>query len=197
MNINSKLRDIFGQIKKDFTVKKTVDFPDFNLHIEMESPTSADELKIMEACKPAEGAEYLDALKKNTLAVSIKKINDIDLSLNEVEYSDEDGQPKTMTKYLFLLEQIEGWPTVLKDVLFLAFSDMQNELEHKVNTSVKFEHFNLTTVPEQEKSGPSGMKVVKEAEDTDLTEVDKQARQVEREIDEADRRRAQAEMKRK
>lgn len=196
MNISSKIKDIFSKIKKDFTIKKSVDFPEFNLHIELESPTSIEELKIMEACKPAEGAEYLDALKKNTLAISIKKINDIDLTIDEIEYSDEEGQPKTMTKYLFMLEQLEGWPTALKDILFQAFSDMQNELEHKINTNVKFERFNLTTVPEQEKT--SGMKVIKEAEEEEgMTEVDKQARQVEREIDEADRRMAQAEMRRK
>lgn len=185
-----ELNEVLKKIKTTFTLHKRVDFDDYDLHIEMEPLTTQEELKVLEACTDLEGAAYLEGLKKHSLAFAIKKITtggkDLDLNENEFKYVDDDGMEKSMSKYLMLVEQIGEWPASLRDLIFEAFNDLQQELESKIREKGKFERFLVNEPPSEEETVPSGMRRVKEAkEDAEMTDAEKLTRTVEKEMDTA------------
>jgi len=149
-------------------------------------------MKIFEACKAYEGGAFMAELKRSSVAFATKRINDIDLSNEFIEYPDDNGQLVTETKYLFLIHQIDNWPVVLRDLLFDAFNEMQSEIEHIVNKKSKFDRFPIQAPIEEPKDVaiagvPKGFKLVAEKdvpEPMDETErlnqqVKKEAEQVE------------------
>jgi len=185
------LNDLFKSIKKAFTVKKVVDFDEFELHFELEALTSMEELKVLEACAGREGGAFLSELKRSTLAYSIKKINGAEFINDIVEYPDDKGQVVKESKYLFMVKQIDIVPSTFRDSLFEAYNDIQLELEDLVNKNVKFEKFKIqipqTDAPVTDANIPKGFRKIeepKEPEPTDETErlnqqVKREAEQVE------------------
>lgn len=163
------LKNLFKHIKKTFSIKKNVDFEEFNLHFIMEPITTAEEMRIFEACKGYEGGAFMAELKRSSVAYAIKRINDIDLSEDFVEYEDDSGKKVAETKYLFLIRQIDTWPVGLRDLLFDAFNEMQLEVDSLVTNKSKFERFHVQAPPVEEEikikaeAGiPQGFKKVEE-----------------------------------
>lgn len=201
-----ELDNILKKIRTTFTLRKRVDFDDCDLHIEMEPLTTQEELKVLEACTNLDGAAYLEGLKKHSLAFAIRRLTsggkDLDLSDNEYTYTEDDGSTKTVSKYLMLVEQIGEWPASLRDLLFEAFNNMQEELDSKIRESGKFERFvvNQPPSPEQTSTGPAGFKRVNvPEEDSSMSDAEKLTRRVEKEMDntqaQMDRTEADAETK--
>ena len=165
MNLN----DLFKSIKKTFTVKKMVDFDDFDLHFELGSVTAMEEMKIFEACAGREGGAFLSELKRSTLAHAIKRINDIEFG-DIVEYPGDDGKVIKESKYLFMVKQIDVLPSALRDKLFDAFNNLQEEVENIIDKKSKFERFKIqnipdTTTPAGEAGIPKGFRKIKEPEE--------------------------------
>jgi hypothetical protein len=193
----TKLNELFKSIKKTFTLQKKVDFEELKISIILESLTAMEELMVLEACKDYEGGVYLEAIKKSSLAYSIKQINDMhnpdkieEIVFNEpeVNYEDDQGKPQKESKYLFLLHQIESWPAAVRDVLFDAFNNLHVQLEVLVNSKTKFERFTVQQPAEEtkEENVPGGFrKLDKEAEPIEETEVEKLNKRVAEEQAEA------------
>jgi hypothetical protein len=191
----TKLNELLKNIKKTFTLQKKVDFEELGISIVLESLTAMEELMVLEACKDYEGGVYLEAIKKSSLAYSIKQINDIRnpekiemVTFNdpEVNYEDDQGKPQKESKYLFLLHQIEGWPAAVRDVLFDAFNNLHTQLEVLVNSKTKFERFTVQQQPVETKNAPSGFrKLDEEVEPIEETEVEKLNKRVAEEQAEA------------
>ena len=187
MNIN----ELMASIKQKTTPRKKVDFNEYDLHFELEPLTSIDEMKILGTSKNFDGAEYIDAVKKCTLACSIKKINDIDLSGDTVEYTESDGIKKSKSKFLYMSEYLGSWPSIVLDVLFEAFGDMQMEAESKIRETAKFERFKLTEKVEIET--PSKFRKIEEKDSAGDSEVETLNKQVEKEVSEVNQGIADAE----
>lgn len=194
------LDDIFNHLKKTFTIRKRVDFDEADIHIELETPSALEEVKITEACKDLEGTSYLEGLKKHSLAYAIKRIQtpNADVELNnemEFEITDEEGKTEKVTKYLYILNKLESWPSALRDRLFNAFSDLQSEVEEKVTKNTKFEPFKASTVSEESEEEESKFKrIEKPEEDTEgMTETDKMSKRVRDEVENIDSQRTQKE----
>jgi hypothetical protein len=188
----NKLNGLLKSIKQQFTLSKKIDFDEMGISITIETITTLEELKVLEAIKDFEGGSYMEALKKSSLAYAIKKINDITFDEDLVEYDGDDGKPVKESKYLFLLHQIEGWPSAIRDVLIVAFNNLNLELESKVNQNVKFEVFTVQPEPETAKihkdvNAPEGFKVLEKVEEPEgeLTETEKINKQVEKELEQA------------
>ena len=190
------LKNLLVTIQNTFKVKKEVEFD--NLHIVMEPLNTTEEMKVVEACADS-GTNYVAQLKKSSLAYAIRilgakdpqtgKYDDIDFKDDIVEYPDETETGKMVkeTKYLFLLRYVEAWPVAFRDEMFDAFNDMLLELEDIISKKVKFERFNIQTLPEgtkrEEPGVPAGFKKVEEPpeEDEPLTDAEKLSRQVKKE----------------
>jgi len=173
----ANLKDLFNKIKVAFTVKKVVDFDDFNLHFELEPLSAMEELKVLEVCNGREGGAFVSELKRSTLAFSIKRINEVEFRQDIVDYPGENGKILKETKYLFLVKHIDELPAAFRDILFEAYNDIQTEIEFLINKNVKFERFkvqNVTSdVPVGEAGIPKGFRKIeepKEPEPTDETE---------------------------
>jgi hypothetical protein len=175
-----QLDAVLKNIKQTYMTRKKVDFEDANLHFELEPITADEEIKIMAYCKDYQGSEYIDALKRSSLACTIKKINDNDLSVVDVSYIEE-NKPITKTKFLFMLDYIGKWPTSFIDILFTAYYEMQQEIEAKVNGSAKFERFQLAEKPQESVIKPK-FREVKET-DEGLDAEERLRKTVEKEIE--------------
>ena len=161
-------------------VRKVVDFKDVALKIELEPLTSADELKIMEYCKDYDGGQYMEALKIASISCSIKKMNDIDLNGDSVDYDDK-GIKKSKSKFLYMTEYLREWPSVILETLFEAFSDMVREAEFKTAKNASFERFAMA-----DKLPEIAEKKFKEVEEKEvLNETEKLNKAVENELSEA------------
>lgn len=187
------LSSISGLIKSKFSPRKKVDFDESGIHFELEPLSTTEEMKVVEACKNFEDAQYINALKRHTLACAIRSVNGIELDEKE-EYTNAAGVSKS--KFLYLLDMIASWPTTLIDTLFGAFTDMVQGLEKKTMDEVKFERFNISEKPEEDK--PSKLKkiVENEASVEGLTPVEKMNKQVEKELADQDIHRADIETER-
>jgi len=173
------LDKILCMVKEKFSPRKVVDFKEQGLHFEMETLASVDEIKIIEYCKDFDGAQYIEQLKKSSLACAIKRINDNDVSGDQIEYTDEEGNKKAKSKFLYMIDFLGKWPSFMIDLLFNAFTDMEQEAEYAATNSVKFERFKIAEKPEESKK-PVLRKVVET--EGPLTETEKLNRQVEREL---------------
>lgn len=146
MNLN----ELFKNVQKSFTIQKVVSVEGYNIEFLLESLTSEEELKILEACANLEGGAFIVQLKRSTLAYAIKRINDMDFTAPIIEYEDENGKKIKETKYKCLSKQIDAMSTALRDLLFEAFNNIQLEVEAKVNKSVKFDRFTLQEAPKKQ-----------------------------------------------
>lgn len=181
------LKSVFENVHKAFTIRRDVDFDDMGIHITLETPSSEDEVKVLEACQNFDGAAYIEQLKRHSLATAIRRINDIDLTDKEVTVNDEEaGTKETMSRYLFLVQQIGEWPSSLRDVLFEVLTNMQAELDQRVNEKIKYEHFTVSEVTEEKESESEFKRVDAPDEDPDMTDVERQSAQAMREVEEAD-----------
>jgi hypothetical protein len=195
------LDNIFNHLKKTFTIRKRVDFDEADIHIELETPSALEEIKITEACKDLEGTSYIEGLKKHSLAYAIKRIQtpDADVELeNDMEFEvvDDEGHPEKVTKYLYILEKVESWPSALRDRLFDAFSDLQSEVEEKVMKNTKFEPFKASTVSEESEEEESKFKRIEKPDEDEegLTETEKMSKKARDEVENIDSHRSQKEL---
>jgi hypothetical protein len=150
---------VLSAMKKSFTPRKNVDFEEQGLHIELEPLTAGEEVKILESLKDLSGSQYIEGLKRHSLACSIKRFQvkqengevlDLDLSVPLVEYVDDDGKKGTKSKFLYMIDFLAQCPSTVVDLLFDAFSDMSQEAENRVLKNAKFEKFVLSEkVPEE------------------------------------------------
>ena len=115
------LSDLFKKIKNSFTVQKVIEVEGHDLRFVLEPLTSAEEIKILEACNVLEGGQFIAQLKKSSLAYSIKKINDIDFSGEIIEYDDENGKLLKETKYICLSKQLDVMSTALGICFLMLF----------------------------------------------------------------------------
>jgi hypothetical protein len=188
------MESILNRIKKNFTPRKTVDFN------ELEPVTALDEVKIVESLKGIDDNLYIDGLKRHSLACAIKKITMdeeggstvYDLSQEFIEYVDSEGKQKTKSSFLYMLDFLGAWPNAVINVLFEAFTNMQQEIETKVQQQSKFEFFRISEKPPEDKEPK--MKLVPQKEDETregLTDMEILERKVNKELDEADMKLAQ------
>lgn len=179
------LHNVLKTIKSYYSKRKTVDFEDIDLHVEVEPLTSLEEIKILEASKDVEGSQYIEALKRNTLACAIKKINDLDLDKPDLEYEDESGEKKEKSKFLYMAEYLSEWPSSIIDVLFDAFTNMQTKVEQKIKKDAKFERFEMSEKPQEDQ--PEKFRKIKETDNVPgTTPVERLNKRVEREINRED-----------
>ena len=155
--------DVLQQVKTTFSKRKKIDFDEYNISFELAPTTSLEELKVLEACKDTDGAEYIEAVKKHTLAFSVKKINDVEFGNEDVEYDDDNGKSVTVSKYVFMLRQVEEWPASLRDLLFEAFVQMQDELERDVRKKAKFDRIQVMSYNEEGEDEGQKLRKVEEA----------------------------------
>jgi hypothetical protein len=175
------LKDILSKVKTSFRPRKPIDFEEYNLHLEIEPLSTIEEIKVLEALKDLEGAEYFEALKRYTLSFAIKKIDDEDLDADELTYTNEDGSTSTKSKFLFMREVIGQWSAPLIDAIFDVFNNMLFEMENNIKTKIKFERYNFTEKPAQEEDEKGKFKPVVE-KDENLDPVEKLNKAVEEEI---------------
>jgi len=186
------LSDVLKTIKSHYSKRKTIDFEEADLHVEVEPLTSLEEIKILEASKDVEGSQYIEALKRNSLACAIKKINDFDLNKSDLEYEDENGEKKEKSKFLFMTEYLSEWPSSIIDILFNAFTEMQTEVEDKIKKDAKFERFKMSEKPTEDQ--PEKFRKIKETDNVPgTTPVERLNKKVEQEINKADLKMAEKE----
>ena len=182
--MENSLGNVLKKVKQSFTVKEPVDFDEFGLHFELEPMTSAQEIEVGKRCEKLEGIEYFDMLKRVTLSLFIKKINDIDLSKEKVEVTE--GSFKNTHEYLE--GEIASWNGPLKDKLFEAYTSMYEKFEDKIDKSAKFEKFEKP-IPEkiEEEQEPefTEMKKEEEREKENLTPTEEMEKEVEKEVEKA------------
>jgi len=189
----SDLSDVFSKIQKAFKPRKTVDFNEYDLHVDIESLNTIEEVKVLEAIKDLNGAEYLEAIKRHTLAYAIKKVDDIDLDVEILAVPGEDGKVTTMSKYLYMRDYLGTWPSSVIDVLFDVYSNIQIEVDAKIRNSMKFERFMLAEAPVvEEKPAPNELRPVQENDEPE-TEAERLQKQVNQEIAAANEGMANAE----
>lgn len=133
------LKDLRQVIKDNFLKRKKIDFDEENLHFEIEPLTSLDEVKVTEACKDLDGTQYIEAVKRHTIAYALKKINDIDFNLKDLD----DGE-SIKSKFIVMIDLISEWPSSLIDILFDAYLEMNKELNLNIQAKVRFEKFKLS-----------------------------------------------------
>jgi len=175
MDFNSILK----AVNKTFKPRKTVNFE--GLDIDIEILEGSEEMKVVESIKDFEGAEYVESMKRHTLAFAIKRVNDLNLDQDIIPF-EEDGKLVKKSKYLFMRDFLAKWPTALVDLIFDAYTNMQLEVETKLRDTMKFDRFKATEAPEVKEPEPT-MKEIKEDEELDenLTDAEKLAKQVEKE----------------
>lgn len=178
-------------IKKAFSPRKKIDFDKEGLHFEIEPLTSKEEILILESLKDLDGSEYIGTLKRYSLACSIKKINDLDLSGEDVEYV-ENEEVKTKSKFLYMRDYLSKWPSSLVDLIFDAFTDMNQGNEKLIRDNAIFEKFNVSEEPEEE--APEKLQPVEET-DAGLTETEKLNKKVKEELERETERMVQTENK--
>ena len=175
------LRGILDQAKKSFLMRKKVDFDEKGLHFELGPLSSFQETLVTEKCVNLEGVDYFDTMKRVTLSYSIKKINDIDLDVEEVEVS---GEEKPVKVNEYLEKEISAWPAPLKDKLFEAYSNLYDEIEAKVNEGGRYKKFERPKTEEEEDQEREEFKEVEETDDgIELTPTEKMGKEVEKEIE--------------
>jgi len=180
---------ILQTVKEHFSKRKNVDFDEEGIHIEIEPLTSKEEVIILESCKDIDDAEYIEALKRYTLACSIKKLNDFEIADDEVI---EIGEGKSQSKFLYMVDYLAKWPSGVIDLVFDAFTHMQKEVEAQIKANAKFEKFELSPQIEDEETKGRFRKLVEDTSEG-LNEVEKLKETVDKEIEEADAARVTSE----
>jgi len=176
--------DISKKIKESFSPRKDVDFEEAGLHFELEPLSGTEEILILEGCKGVEDHQYIDILKRHTLAHSIKKMNDIEMGdKKEIETVDAEGESVIKSKFLFLLDFLSGWPQALIDLLFDAFSDMAKEIESKVLKDARFKKFSVSEAPAEDEEKKNFRKIEEPEQPMELTETEKMNEQVKKEAE--------------
>ena len=172
------------KIKENFSPRKDVDFEKEGLHFELEPLSAKDEMKVLEGCKDINDSSYIEALKRHSLAGSIKKINDIEFGDKDVEYEDENGEKIIKSKFLYMLDFLSDWPSPLIDTLFDAFTTMSKEIETKIINGAKFDRINISEEIQEEESKPKFRRINESEMPPGLTDVEKMNEQVSKEVEE-------------
>ena len=191
------LSNVLQAIRKAFVPRKSVDFEENGLHFEMETLTALEDVKALEACKDLNGSQYIEGLKRNSLAFAIKSItmkNEdgtktvYDLSIEFIDLvNEETKEVESKSKFLYMVDFLSSWPSEVIDVLFDAFSDMVAEAREKVKKNAKFERFKISEKPAEDKA--ETLKKVPETEESleGLDDNERLAKKVERELEEANK----------
>lgn len=184
-----ELSDIFKKIKKEFSPRKDIDFEKEGLHFEIEPLTSMEEMIVLESIQDIEGAQYIEALKRHTLACALKRINKIEIE-DQVTFLDDKGKEKVKSHFLFMKDYISQFPATLIDVLFDGYQNMIKGVQQKIQDNVKFERIELSEkITEEIKEK---YQEIKEGTVEGLTDTERLNKKVEEEISQEDRRMAQA-----
>jgi hypothetical protein len=168
---------VLKSIKKSFSPRKTIDFDEEDIHVDIEPLTSKEETIVLESCKDVDDMEYIETLKRHTLACAIKKINDLDIDTDEIEY--EEGKSKS--KFLYMIDYLARWPSTVIDVLFEAFTHMQKDIEQRVKATAKYERILLSEIVPVEEEEKGEFRRTVENTSEGLTEVEKLKEQVDKE----------------
>jgi len=185
------LSALLKKIQKEFRNRKKVTIENLGIDLDLEILTVAEEQKVLAAIKDLEAAEYVEGLKRYTLALAIRKLGEFELDADTFEYT-ENEQPKSKSKLLFMTERLAEWPSNLIDTIFGAYTDLQAEVDTKVGTSVKYEKFQVTTAIPDVK--PKLRRVEEDETPADMDDVDRLNKQVEKEIETANINMAEKEM---
>jgi len=179
------LNSLCKKMSNDLNIFRDVEFSEIGIRIRLEPPTSDEEIKILSGCVDLEGHEYINGIKVCSLAYAIKSINEFKLEDNkEYEYTDDNGDKSKLSKYLYLKKMVGSWPPPIRDTLFEAFTNMQDEMDDKVKGMAKFKRFVVT---KPEKNVKNTYKRIENQEDEEgLTETDKLNKQVEKELEQAE-----------
>ena len=121
-----------------YTVKRLVKFEVVDMTVSLQTLSAIEEVKVLESCKDFDGSQYLQTLKRNSLAYAIRGINGQELS---DEIPSEDGSKQS--RFLFFCKYLDEWPAPVRDTLFDVFTDMNIEMEKKVAETAKFARFAL------------------------------------------------------
>ena len=183
------LSGIFKVIKKNFSPRKFIDFKEESLHFEIEPLTSTEEMVVLESIKDVEGAQYIEALKRHTLACALKNINGTEID-NDVKYMDEEGEEKIKSHFLFMKDYISQFPSTLVEVLFEGYTHMVKILQKKIQDDVKYEKVEISEEIKEEIK--EKFQEIKEGTAEGLTEIERLNKRVEKEISQEDLRMAQA-----
>lgn len=179
------LNSLCKKMANNLNIFRNVEFTEIGITVRLEPPTSDEEIKILSDCMDLEGHEYINGVKVCSLASSIKAINDITLDDNtEYEYTDDNGEKSKLSKYLYLKKMVGGWLPPIRDTLFEAFTNMQEEVDDKVKSMAKFKRF-VVTKPEQNVKS-TFKRIENTEEEGDLTETEKLNKMVEKEQEQAE-----------
>ena len=191
------LNDVLKAVRKAFVPRKNIDFEEGGIHFELETLSTSEDVKVLEACKDLDGSQYIEGLKRNSLAFAIKLITmkneegniiTYDLSKEIIDFLNEStGKTESKSKFLFMVDFLSSWPGDILDVLFDAFSDMVVEAREKVKKNAKFERFKISEKPAEDK--PETLKRVTETDESleELDDNERLKKKVERELEDADR----------
>jgi hypothetical protein len=160
--------DLFSALKnlgEEYTVKRDVNFEELKVIVGLQTLSAVEEVKVLESCRSLEGSQYLQTLKRNSLAYAIKSVNG---TLLADEIPTEDG--KKLSRFMFLCGYLDEWPSAIRDVLFEVFSDMNQELENHVTKTAKFTRYSMTT-PSFAETKPMFRRVEEPEEPADAAEA--------------------------
>jgi hypothetical protein len=174
---------ILKAVKKKFSPQKRVTFEEEGLVFILEPISIEEEQKIMEVTKDIEGANYFDSLKRYTVALSIKQINDEVISSDTITYK-EAGELLEKSRFLYMTEQVSSWPSPLIDKLFDVYTDLISELESTIKNGAKFKRFSITDKLPSELKAEIYKKI--EVPEPEKDENEKLQERVEQELAQAD-----------
>lgn len=184
MDFNEILKDI----KEKFSPRKFIDFEKEKFHFEVEPLNSMEEMVILGSLQDIENNEYLEALKRHTLACAIKKINDMEIK-DEVTFYDDERKEKTKSRFLFMKNFMSGWPSALIDILFEAYTNMLSGIQKRIRDNAKFEKIVLSEKVEDEV--PDKFHKVDESSTAGMTDTERLNKKVEEEINQQNVKMAQ------
>jgi len=173
--------EILKNVNNKFMPRKSIDFEDYGIHIELQPLAAKDEIKIIDYCKDYEGTEYMEMLKRSSLALAIKNINGNEIDKEIIEYTDEEGNVKSKSRFLYMIDYLGKWPSSLVDILFDSFANVTEEAEDRAKKGIKFDRYDPPAIAQIAKSK---FKKVEEAKEP-LTETEQLNEKVSEEIDKA------------
>jgi hypothetical protein len=136
MDLVSTLKNLGSE----YVVKRDLNFEEMKIIIGLQTLSAIEEVKVLESCKDLEGSQYIQTLKRNSLAYAVRSVNG-EILADEVTV--EAG--KKVSRFIFLCGCLDEWPAAIRDVLFDVFSDMNQELENHVSKTAKFTRYSMTT----------------------------------------------------
>lgn len=188
------LNNILEMIKKTCAPPKILTIEGTDIEVELEILNSQEEANVLVACKDVDGTAYMEAVKRYTLAYSIKKFGSVDLRKDDIDYKDSDDKPVKKSKFLYMNDFLGRVPSPVIDALFEAYTDKVLEVTKSVKEKFKFDKFYLSEELPEEK--PDEFRRLGDTETINTEELDEDEKlrlQVEKEEQEELQRRSASE----